>query len=82
MKDSEGGMEFQNISLEVKEGIAKLIIDRPPVNVMNWETLVEINAALEEVQKDDEAKVLLIRGSGNKAFSAGVEVKDHLGERM
>ncbi len=75
-------MEFQNISLEVKEGIAKLIIDRPPVNVMNWETLVEINAALEEVQKDDEAKVLLIRGSGNKAFSAGVEVKDHLGERM
>ena len=75
-------MEFQNITLEKKEGIAKLTINRPPVNVMNHDTLVEINAALEELGKDEETKVLLIRGSGNRAFCAGVEVKDHLGEMM
>ena len=75
-------MEFQHIILEKKEGIAKLTINRPPVNVMNYETLVEINAALEELSKDEETRVLLIRGSGNRAFSAGVEVKDHLGETM
>ena len=75
-------MEFQNITLEKKEGIAKLTIDRPPVNVMNFETLVEINTALEELAKDEGVKVLLIRGSGSKAFCAGVEVKDHLGETM
>ncbi|MFC2072217.1 enoyl-CoA hydratase/isomerase family protein [Chloroflexota bacterium] len=75
-------MEFQNITLEKKEGIAKLTINRPPVNVMNHDTLVEINTALEELSKDEETKVLLIRGSGNKAFCAGVEVKDHLGEAM
>jgi enoyl-CoA hydratase/carnithine racemase len=75
-------MEFQNITLEKKEGIAKLTINRPPVNVLNHDTLVEINTALEELAKDEETKVLLIRGSGNRAFCAGVEVKDHLGETM
>ena len=75
-------MEFQNITLEKKEGITKLTINRPPVNVMNYETLVEINTALEELGKDEETKVLLIRGGGSRAFCAGVEVKDHLGEMM
>ena len=40
-------MEFLNITREKKEGIAKLTINRPPINVMNYDTLVEINAAWE-----------------------------------
>lgn len=75
-------MEFRNITLEKKEGIAKLTINHPPVNVMNYETLMEINSALEELGKDEETKVLLIRGSGSRAFCAGVEVRDHIGEMM
>ncbi|MFC1943630.1 enoyl-CoA hydratase/isomerase family protein [Chloroflexota bacterium] len=75
-------MEFQNIILEKKEGITKLTINRPPVNVINHDTLVEINTALEELAKDEETKVLLIRGSGDRAFCAGVEIKDHIGEMM
>ncbi len=75
-------MEFQNITLEKQEGIARLTINRPPVNVINQDTLVEINTALEELRNDEETKVLLIRGSGNRAFCAGVEVKDHLGDMM
>jgi cyclohexa-1,5-dienecarbonyl-CoA hydratase len=75
-------MEFQNITLEKKDGITKLTINRPPVNVVNYDTLMEINAALEALGKDEETKVLLIRGSGSRAFCAGIEVKDHLGEMM
>jgi cyclohexa-1,5-dienecarbonyl-CoA hydratase len=75
-------MAFQNITLEKKDGIARLTINRPPVNVINYDTLREINAALEEVQKDAESKVLLVRGGGDRAFCAGVEVKDHLGDMM
>jgi len=75
-------MAYQNITLETKDGVARLTINRPPANVMNYETLVEMNAALEAVAKDPAAKVLLVRGSGNRAFSAGVEVKDHMGDRM
>jgi len=75
-------MEFQNISLDKKEGMATLTINKPPVNVMDYDTLAELNTALEQLAKDDEVKVVLLRGSGNKAFSAGVEVKDHIGEKM
>jgi len=75
-------VEFQNITLEKNDGITKLTINRPPVNVVNYDTLMEINAALEALGKDEETKVLLIRGSGSRAFCAGIEVKDHLGEMM
>ena len=75
-------MEFKNITLETKAGIARLTINRPPVNVMDHATINEISAALEEIQKDSEAKVLIIRGAGTRAFCAGVEVKDHVGDMV
>jgi len=75
-------MQFKNIILEKNKGITRLVFNRPPVNVINFETLNEINIALAELSKDDETKVLLIRGSGAKAFCAGIEVKDHVGDMM
>ena len=75
-------MPYQNITVENRAGAAWLLINRPPANVMNYETIVEMNAALSELAREDAVKVVLVRGVGNRAFSAGVEVKDHLGERM
>ncbi len=75
-------MEFKNIILEKKDGIAKLMINRPPVNVVNSEAIMEINAALEALKTDETIKVVLVRGAGNKAFCAGVEVKDHIGDNL
>ncbi len=75
-------MKYKNIDLEKEAGIARLTINRPPVNVINYETLTEINAALEQLANDREAGVVIIEGRGNRAFCAGVEVKDHLGEAM
>ena len=77
-----GDMAFQLITLDKQAGVGKLTLNRPPANVMNYEMLVEINQALDDLAKDESVKVVLVRGSGNRAFSAGVEVKDHLGERM
>ena len=74
-------MEYKNIILTKTNSIGKITINRPPVNVMNIETLQEINNALEVMKKDPEVKVLLITGSGSKAFSAGVEIRDHIGDR-
>ena len=75
-------MEFNNIILEKKDGIAKLTLNRPPVNVINMETLREINNALVSLTVDEETRVVLIRGNGERAFCAGIEVKDHLGEML
>ena len=75
-------MDFKNIILEKNDGIARLTLNRPPVNVVNREAIAEISVALEDIKNDESVKVLLFRGSGNKAFCAGVEVKDHIGDAM
>ena len=74
--------EFKNIIYEKDGGVAKITINRPPVNILNVETLQEIAKALEDVEKDDSIKVLVITGAGEKAFSAGVEIKDHFPEKI
>jgi cyclohexa-1,5-dienecarbonyl-CoA hydratase len=75
-------MEYKNIILEKKDGITRLIINRPPVNVINMETLREINSAIADLTKDEATKVVIIRGNGEKAFCAGIEVKDHVGDML
>ena len=75
-------MEYKNIVLEKKDGITVLSLNRPPVNVINYEAIMEINFALRELKNDEATRVLLLRGAGSKAFCAGVEVKDHIGDKM
>lgn len=75
-------MDYKNIAIEKKDGVTRLIVNRPPVNVINFETLIEINSALTELTEDAETRILLIRGNGNRAFCAGIEVKDHIGDMM
>jgi cyclohexa-1,5-dienecarbonyl-CoA hydratase len=75
-------MAFKNILLEKSDGVAKLIINRPPLNILDLETMEEMNQALAEIKDDDEVKVVAVTGSGDKAFSAGVSVGDHLGDKL
>jgi len=75
-------MKFENILLEKKEGAGKITINRPPLNILNIETMEEMNRALAELRDDDAVKVVVVTAAGNKAFSAGVEVADHLGDKL
>ncbi len=75
-------MSFKNILLEKKEGVARIVINRPPLNILNIDTLEEMNQALAELGTDDEVKVVVVTGAGDRAFSAGVDVGDHLGEKL
>lgn len=74
--------DFRNIIYEKDSEAATIIVNRPPLNVLNVETLGEIAQALEDVTEDDSIKVLVITGFGEKAFSAGVEIKDHFPEKI
>jgi cyclohexa-1,5-dienecarbonyl-CoA hydratase len=72
-------MAFKHIQTELKEGVAYLTLNRPPVNVLNIEMMEEINAYLEGLKKEKSLKLLVIQAMG-KAFSAGVDVGEHLGD--
>jgi cyclohexa-1,5-dienecarbonyl-CoA hydratase len=76
-------MGYENILYEVKEGIATITINRPPYNVLDIKTMREMNQALEEVKgRQKELKLLVIAQAGDKAFSTGVDVKDHTSDKV
>lgn len=68
-------MEFKNIVLEYKEGVGILKINRPEVmNALNLETLDEISMGVKKLEDSKEVKVIVITGSGEKAFVAGADI--------
>src|SRR3972149_5396076 len=69
------------IRLEIADGVARLVLARPPLNILNIEMMEDVNAALERVQALHEVRVLVMAAEG-KAFSAGVAVEDHRGDRV
>ncbi len=74
-------MSYELVKLEWSEGVARLVLNRPPLNVLNIPMMRELQAALEEVAADDQAKVVVITGDG-RAFCAGVDVADHTADRV
>ncbi len=73
-------MAYEHIKLEVKDGLATLTLCREPLNVLNIAMMKEINQALDSLA-GLPLKVLLIKAEG-KAFSAGVDVGEHLGDQV
>jgi enoyl-CoA hydratase len=68
-------MEYKNILFNVEEEIATITFNRPKVlNAMNSEILTEILDAATVCEKDDNIKVLILTGAGDKAFVAGADI--------
>ncbi len=72
---------MQDLKLEVVGGVATLVIDRPGArNALALQTMDELDQALETVRLL-RARVLVIRGAGDKAFCAGGDIKELEGMR-
>jgi cyclohexa-1,5-dienecarbonyl-CoA hydratase len=66
----------------VEEGaVARIALARPPLNILTIPMMEELGAAIGEAADRPALKVLLIAAEG-KAFSAGVDIEDHQGERV
>jgi len=73
-------MSYQHIQTDLKDGLAVITLTREPVNVLNIAMMKEINQALDGL-KNEKIKLLLFK-AGGKAFSAGVDVGEHLGDQV
>ncbi len=70
-------MEFKNILVEQKENIAVIIINRPSkLNALNKGTIEELHEAFKNLDANAEVKVIIIIGSGEKAFVAGADISE------
>lgn len=69
-------MNFENIKLEVQDGIARLTLNRPEkLNSFTGDMHVELRVALDSIQEDPKIRVLVLTGAG-RAFSAGQDLAD------
>ena len=70
-------MEYNNIISE-KEGYFQIItINRPKqLNALNKETIAELSDAFSKADNDKNVRVVIVTGSGEKAFVAGADIKE------
>ncbi|MBI2258931.1 MAG: enoyl-CoA hydratase/isomerase family protein [Flavobacteriia bacterium] len=70
-------MNFQNILVEENNQITKITINRPlQLNALNKETIKELNSAFLQAEESQNTGVIILTGSGEKAFVAGADIKE------
>src|SRR5580765_5934431 len=69
------------ILIEKQERVISLTWDRPPLNVLDVALLRELTDALVDCAAAS-ADVVILRGAGQRAFSAGVDIRDHTVEKV
>lgn len=70
-------MGYESIIFEVKEGVALITFNRPKVlNAFNTHMLHEVIDVLKKCQDDKAVRVVVFRGAGDKAFSAGADIAE------
>jgi enoyl-CoA hydratase len=68
-------MNFENILFEKKNAIAYVTVNRPDkLNALNMATMEELRAAFHDIKNDASVRVVILTGSGEKAFIAGADI--------
>jgi len=68
-------MKFKNFLLSIENGIAVLTVNRPEaLNALNEESWKEIDRFGDMLEQDDQIKLAIITGSGEKAFVSGADI--------
>jgi enoyl-CoA hydratase len=70
-------MAYENLLYEKKDGIAYITFNRPKVlNALNRKTVEELQHAILDASLDDQVRVLILTGSGEKSFVAGADISE------
>lgn len=70
-------MEFENILYEKKDGILYLTLNRPEVrNALSPGMWRDISAAVKEARLDDDIRVVIVTGAGDKALASGADIRE------
>ena len=70
-------MKYNTILSDFSDGITTITINRPTkLNALNSTTIFELHTAFKLADEDTETKVIIITGSGEKAFVAGADISE------
>src|SRR5215211_827073 len=72
-------MVYEHILVDVEDGVATLTLNRPAqLNAMNRKLGRELHDAVKQAEADDAIGCIVITGAGERAFSAGGDIKEQL----
>lgn len=70
-------MNYNNVLISLKDNISTITINRPKkLNALNKETIEELHDAFYNANEDKNIKVIILTGSGEKAFVAGADISE------
>jgi len=70
---------YKNILVEIKDKVGFITINRPKqLNALNKETIEELHEAFDGLNSDCSVRVIIVTGSGEKAFVAGADIKEFM----
>ena len=73
---------MENVLYEVADHVATVTINRPEVrNAMNDAVLGELREAMSRARADEDVRVVVLTGAGDKAFCAGADLKGGITQR-
>ena len=74
-------MSYEKIRYEKEEGIGIVTLNRPDrLNALSFQMKDELSAVFDEIEKDDEVRVVILTG-GKKAFSSGADIKERTSDK-
>jgi len=72
--------ELRNVIYEKSEGIATITLNRPEVmNAFSVDLINEVIRCLDDAGKDETIRAVIVTGAGDRAFSAGADIKAMIG---
>jgi len=75
-------MTYETIIYEQNQGVAVVTLNRPErMNALSFRLKEEVHAVLDEIERDDEVRVVILTG-GVKAFSSGADIKERAGVQL
>ena len=67
----------EEVLVERQDGVATVTFNRPDQrNAISYDNWRQLNCIADELERDDDVKVVVLTGTGEKAFSAGADIKD------
>lgn len=67
---------YETILLDHRAGVSTIILNRPPLNIVTPQLLDELLHALDELERREATRSIVLTGAGTRAFSAGADLGD------
>ena len=75
-------MAYETLLIEKEDAVGIIKLNRPPVNPLNTQMYLDLYDAVSDLDADPAIGAIIITGSGDKAFAAGLDIKDVMGKSV